>query len=80
MYKIKLFLDESGKYSLASDEPFILTGVVLPQRHKTTVEGYFNYIKRKYKIPTDRPYHIYEIFESPATKLTDSTLKNYPLI
>ena len=75
MYKKKLFLDESGKASLISDDNFILTGVVVEQRYKTVVEGYFNFIKGKYHIDINKPYHSYHIYEHPHTRLSDSNLK-----
>lgn len=70
-----LFLDESGKSSLAekTTEPFILTGVILDDEDIKTVEGFFNYIKRKCKINTSMPFHSYDIFENPQRKI--STVK-----
>ncbi len=75
-----LFLDESGKSSLAEkqNEPFVLTGVILDENEITPVEGFFNYIKRKYSIETSRPFHSYDIFENPTSKL--STIKSKSLI
>jgi hypothetical protein len=67
-----LFLDESGKSSLAEEknEPFILTGVILNESEIIPVEGFFDYIKRKYKIPLEKPFHSYHILESPSSKLS----------
>jgi hypothetical protein len=54
-----LYIDESGKSSLIdnAEEPFILTGVLLDQEEKSPIEGFFNYIKRKYKINPNIPFH-----------------------
>lgn len=70
-----LYIDESGKSSLVekADEPFILTGVILDEEEKSPVEGFFNYIKRKYNINPNIPFHSYDIFENPKTRvLTDA--------
>jgi len=76
MNKSTLFIDESGKSSLLSDEkePFIITGVILDDQEIVTIEGFFTYIKRKYKIDETKPFHSYHIFESKETKLPDSQL------
>lgn len=68
-----LFVDESGKQTLAEnvDDPFILTGVILNDEEIDPVEGFFDYIKIKYSIPKESPFHSYELFEKPATKLSD---------
>lgn len=75
-YKATLYLDESGKSSLAEkeDEPFIIAGVILDDSEVSAVEGYFNYIKRKYEIPLDKPFHSYHIFEYSQTKLDNKQL------
>jgi len=66
-----LFIDESGKSSLAEEEnqPFILTGVILDDIEIPAVEGFFNYIKRKHGIDPDKPFHSYHIFEDPRSKI-----------
>lgn len=71
-----LFIDESGKSSLAEveSEPFVLTGAILENREIQTVEGFFAYIKRKFGIPADKPFHSYDIYENPRTQLKDSDL------
>lgn len=72
-----LFIDESGKSSLADniDDPFLLTGVILDHEETTTIEGFFNYIKRKYSINNKIPFHSYDIFENPKKKqLSDAQL------
>jgi hypothetical protein len=69
-----LFIDESGKSSLAerADEPFILTGVILDDTEIPSVEGFFSYIKRKFEIELFKPFHSYHLFEHPIRKLTDA--------
>ncbi|HEX8931921.1 MAG TPA: DUF3800 domain-containing protein [Patescibacteria group bacterium] len=73
-----LLIDESGKSSLIekAEEPFILTGVILDEEEKTPIEGFFNYIKRKYDIDPNAPFHSYDIFENPETRLTDTQLSS----
>lgn len=75
-----LFIDESGKSSLAekANEPFLLTGVILDEEDVKTAEGFFTYIKRKYEINTDKPFHSYDLFENPDTKI--SYVKSRPLL
>jgi hypothetical protein len=72
-----LFIDESGKSSLAvkMDEPFILTGVILDDSKIATIEGFFRYIKRKLGVPIDKPFHSYDLFESEISKITTSKAK-----
>ncbi len=72
-----LFLDESGKSSLAEklNEPFVLSGAILNDEEIAPVEGFFNYIKRKYKIDSDKPFHSYHIFEHPTEKLPTNKSK-----
>lgn len=71
MKKSNLFLDESGKSSLAEEtsNPFILTGVILDDDEVTKIEGFFNYIKRKYDIDESQPFHSYHIFENESTRV-----------
>ena len=65
-----LFIDESGKASLvrAGNDPFILTGVLLDREEINPTEGFFKYIKRKYSINENLPFHSYDVFENPKTK------------
>lgn len=65
-----LFIDESGKSSLLDLKynQFILTGVILDDEDVKTVEGFFTYIRKKYKISIDRPFHSYDIFEDISTE------------
>ena len=71
-----LYIDESGKSSLLekAEEPFILTGVILEEGEKSAIEGFFNYIKLKYDISPGIPFHSYDIFENPQSRLTDIQL------
>lgn len=73
-----LFIDESGKSSLIDKnfEYFLLTGVILNNHEIPSIEGFFNYIKLKYSINTDAPFHSYDIFENPRTKITDSAARS----
>lgn len=74
MIHATLFVDESGKSSLAerTNDPFLLTGVILNDNEIKSVEGFFNYIKRKYDIDTTKPFHSYHIFEHPTYRLSDA--------
>lgn len=74
--KATLYIDESGKSSLKEQEnnPFIMTGVIIDDKEINAIEGYFNYIKRKYGIPPNSPFHSYHIYEDTTTKLSDSQL------
>lgn len=76
MNKATLFIDESGKASLidTKENVFVLTGVILSNAEVQTVEGFFNYIKLKFKIPSTQSFHSYEIFEKPDTRLSDGDL------
>ena len=78
MNKATLFVDESGKASLADqlNRLFILTGVILDNSEIQTIEGFFNYIKLKFKLPQTQTFHSYDIFENPKTKLSDTALVN----
>lgn len=71
-----LFIDESGKSSLADaeSEPFLLTGAILENKEIQTIEGFFTYIKRRFSIPLGKSFHSYDIYENPKTKLQDSDL------
>ncbi len=72
-----LFIDESGKSSLVDEvnKAFILTGVILDDEDLKTVEGFFSYIKRKYDIDLDKPFHSYDLFENPSTKISSAKAK-----
>ena len=72
-----LFIDESGKASLidARYEDFILTGVILDDEDLRTVEGFFNYIKRKNGLDLKSPFHSYDLFEAPKTMMAQAQTK-----
>jgi len=71
-----LYIDESGKSSLAEteNEPFLIVGVILDNEEVAAVEGFFNYIKRKYHISAKFPFHSYDVYENPKSKLSDNEL------
>lgn len=73
-----LFIDESGTSSLLkeSKEPFILTGVILEDREVNIIEGFFNYIKLKYSINVNEPFHSFNVFEDSNTKLPTAKAKD----
>lgn len=77
--KILLFLDESGKPDLDDHtyRHFLLTGVLIPESEQEIVSGYFSYIKRKYSLPLNKPFHTYELLENPKTKLGNEDVKNF---
>lgn len=74
--KTTLYIDESGMSSLKEKQnnPFIMTGVIIDDVEISAIEGFFSYIKRKYGISLDKPFHSYHIFEHPDEKLSDSKL------
>lgn len=74
--KSTLYIDESGKSSLKELEnnPFVMTGLIIEDREISSIEGYFNYIKRKFNIEPDKPFHSYHFFEHPQDKLSDPKL------
>lgn len=51
-----------------------MTGVIIDDMEINSIEGYFNYIKRKYNIDVDLPFHSYHVFEDSNTKLPDHQL------
>ncbi len=74
--KLSLYLDESGKSSLLdAKDPFIITGTIINDDEIKAIEGFFTYIKRKFKIDENKPFHSYHTFEEPNTKLSDNTLQ-----
>ncbi len=74
--KATLYIDESGKSSLKEqlNNPFIMTGVIIDDAEINSIEGYFDYIKRKFGIPVTNPFHSYHVFEHPQEKLPDDKL------
>lgn len=77
--KTSLFIDESGKPDL--DKPtyrhFLLTSIIVPETELSTISGYFSYIKRKYTLPINKPFHTYELLEKPNTKLEPEKAKDF---
>lgn len=69
--KLILFIDESGKpdFDDVNYRHFLLTGVVIPEAEFEIVTGYFSYIKRKYNLPFEKPFHTYQLLEEPNSKL-----------
>lgn len=74
--KKTLYIDESGKSSLKEiiNNPFLMTGVIIDDCEIDAIEGFFNYIKRKFEIDISKPFHSYHVFEHPKTKLKDTEL------
>jgi hypothetical protein len=72
-----LFIDESGKASLIDRkyEDFLLTGVILDDDDLKTVEGFFNYIKRRNGLDLRSPFHSYDLFENPKSKISTTQAK-----
>lgn len=72
MNHFTLFLDESGKSSLTAktNEPFILTGVILNDEEINTIAGFFEYIKRRFGFDLNEPFHSYETFEKLESRLS----------
>lgn len=81
MKQISLFIDESGKPDLDdfSYKNFLLSGVVIPKKELSNIEGYLTFIKRMYKLP-DKPLHSYDILENPYAKIRLSDLKRKEFI
>ena len=73
---ISLFIDESGKPDLtdAKYRHFILTGISISSSEFEIVSGYFSFIKKKYGLPEEFPFHTYNLLEDPSspTKLSES--------
>lgn len=64
--KFNTYIDESGIASLTdlTCDKFILTGVIIDDKEDVQLSAYFNFIKRKYKIPEDNSFHTYDLFEN----------------
>lgn len=64
---LHLFIDESGKAELLNRKysDFILTGVLIGNSELAIISGYFSFIKRKYKLPEQFPFHTYDLLENP---------------
>jgi len=69
---LHLFIDESGKAELTDNkyQNFLLTGIWLTTKDLATTSGYFSFIKRRYGLPLDVPFHTYDLIEDPKKKLS----------
>jgi len=78
--KFNIYIDESGIACLTdiTESKFILTGVILDHEEEAQVAAYFNFIKRKYGIPEDNPFHAYDLFGNRHSKfyLSDVMIQN----
>lgn len=76
---IHLFIDESGKPELLdlNYRYFILTGIEISDEELETISGYFSFIKRKYNLPKNTPFHTYDLLEnsSSSLKLSENEIK-----
>jgi len=74
-----LFVDESGKPDFDDHvyRHFLLVGVIIPESEIGTVSGYFSYIKRKFNMPLESPFHTYQLLEEPNTKLPTLQAKSF---
>jgi len=77
--KYILYLDESGCSSLTDyvSKKFLLTGVMIDRKEDIEISAYFNFIKRKYNIPINHPFHSYDIFDNKRSSsyLTNANAK-----
>jgi len=75
-----LYLDESGCSSLTDyvSKKFLLTGVMIDTKEDIEISAYFNFIKRKYGIPVNYPFHSHDIFENKRSPsyLTNTNAKD----
>lgn len=67
---VNLFIDESGKPDLLDKKykNFILTGITIPNTELEIASGYFSFIKRKYNLPDNIPFHTYDLLENPSSE------------
>lgn len=67
---VNLFIDESGKPDLLDKKykNFILTGITIPNIELDIASGYFSFIKRKYALPENIPFHTYDLLENPNSE------------
>ncbi len=70
MKKYILYLDESGIPGLTDYiyKRFLLTGVIVSSEEDIMISAYFNFIKRKYNIPTECSFHSYGLFEDKKSQ------------
>lgn len=80
--KSTLFLDESGKATLTDPkyDVFLLTGIILDDEEVNNIESYFSYIKRRFDLNENEPFHSYDIFEGPKRNSLDRNKKLASLI
>jgi len=63
MERYILYIDESGQGSLSDHtQNLFLTGVIVEERVDAEISGYFNYIKKIYRLGNE-PFHSYDLFE-----------------
>lgn len=81
MKRYFLYVDESGIANLLdmSYKHFLLTGVIISAEESDNIDGYFNFIKRKYGLSTEEPFHSFEILEDDTSgiKLKPSAAKTF---
>jgi hypothetical protein len=91
MRRYLLYIDESGSGNLASNlQNLIITGVIVEDNADSEISGYFNYLKKIYKLPEDFSFHSYDLFENnksefflpiqKAKKLVDSLIEFIKII
>ncbi|MFH0854721.1 MAG: hypothetical protein V1891_04485 [bacterium] len=81
MRRYLLYLDESGSGNLASDlQNLIITGVIVEDNADSEISGYFNYLKKIYKIPEGTSFHSYDLFENNKSEFFMSTQKAKKLV
>jgi len=76
-----LFIDESGIADLTdyTYKKFTLTGVIVPNVELNEVSGYFTFVKRKYGLKEDIPFHTYDLLENPesSSKLSPADARQF---
>lgn len=76
--RYSLFIDESGLADLTDHKytHFLLTSIAIPNSELDEVSGYFTFIKRKYNLSTDVPFHTYELLEG-SKKMNPSKAQQF---
>lgn len=66
-----MFIDESGIADLTDEryKHFILTSITAPDSELDSISGYFSFIKRKYELEEDFPFHTYDLLENPDSDI-----------
>jgi hypothetical protein len=74
-----LFVDESGVADLTDYKyrHFLLIGVTIPNSEMDEVSGYFTFVKRRYTLQEDEPFHTYDLLENPNKKLPLAKAKQF---